>query len=212
MTLINEKRLAYTGWCTLTLGLPGAVALDTENVGRLGAAHFLDKGLNAVALITGANAITDQTSVVTGYRQALDQAGVEMNPAWVVRVTELSRDAGYAAMQRLWALDDKPQAVVVTDDNVIQGAMTAVLELGIDVPRSLQLAVLFPKGSNIFFPKPFVRLQIDLCAVAEQITGQLLQIMHEPDQIPAPLFHQPQVIDGPGNAPSSQCEFANLVV
>ena len=118
-------KLPCSGWSGADL--PGALALDYESVGYLGTRHFLDKGLDRVSLIVGVDRILDQKAVVNGYRRALGERDLHVRPPWLVRTTELSRPAGYEAMRQLWSLDQRPRAVVIADDIMAQGSMTAAL-------------------------------------------------------------------------------------
>ena len=88
--------------------------------------------------------------------------------------------AGYAAMRHIASLTHPPRAVVISDDIVASGAMTAILELGIDVPRSLELATLYIHESDMFFPKPFVRLEMDTDRAGQLTAYQLVKSPQHP--------------------------------
>lgn len=172
LQLIQDQQVPLTGFSDMKR--PGTVAIDYHSVGRLGAAHFLDIGLRRIAVIAGDDSIIDQGSVVEGYRQAMADNAAEVEAPWVVRVRELSRVAGYLAMRRLLRLRPRLQAVVIGDDVTACGVMTAVLEQGVAVPDELSLACLHVNGSPLFFPKPFIQLQIDFEQMVEVVVRRVM--------------------------------------
>lgn len=192
LELIRANRVPLVGWTGA--GVPGAVALDYESVGRLGAEHFLDRGVGPIALIVGSDAISEQPDALAGFRAAVQRRGGRVAPEHIVRIRELSQAAGYAAMRRLWSLEDRPRAVVIADDVVARGAMAAVLELGIAVPQQLELAALYIRDTDMFFPKPFVRLEVDEDVAAQQVIGQLLKAIKDPGAPLTPIACQPTVV------------------
>ena len=63
-----------------------------------------------------------------------------------------------------------------------------------DVPQELELAALNIRGSDVFFPKPFVRLQVDVESVATRIVERLRDSIEHPGRTFRTLMHQPRVV------------------
>ena len=70
----------------------------------------------------------------TGYRQALDDYGIEFDPQRVAR-GDFSQESGYAAMQRLLMTD--LDAVFVSSDMMAIGAQQAIRQAGLRIPNDI---------------------------------------------------------------------------
>jgi DNA-binding LacI/PurR family transcriptional regulator len=190
LSLMQDSKVPFSGLGTL----PGLVQVDMASLGYLGTKHFLDQGLGRVAVIGGFDSPSEPNSAIEGYRRAYSERGLAFNPEWIVCPKELSRPVGYMTVRRLWSLSDRPEAIVLTDDFVAQGAMTAILELGIRVPETLQLATFYVRGGDLFFPKPFIRLEIAPEDLARHISDRLLDMMKDPEKHREPIIYQPRVV------------------
>jgi len=73
-----------------------------------------------------------------GYRQALQNAGVEYDPALVI-TSEVTQDAGYQAMQQLLALPEPPTAVFCHNDVLAVGTMHAIRAAGFSIPGDISV-------------------------------------------------------------------------
>jgi LacI family transcriptional regulator len=116
------------------------VVTDDEEVGRLATAHLLAQGRRAIAHITG-TAVVHARRRAAGYRAALRQAGIKVQPAWIVRGGFKEAD-GYAGMQKLLALpkSSRVDAVFAANDPSAIGAMKAIWDAGLRVPEDIAVA------------------------------------------------------------------------
>jgi DNA-binding transcriptional regulator YhcF (GntR family) len=168
------KGISYSG--NTSLPLPGTVGLDYRGMGYMGTAHFLARGLRRVALVCGS---PQHEAVYLGYVDAMREHDQRVKPEWVCRANELSPAAGYAAFGKIWSAPERPEAVILSDDVLAQGVFTAILELGVDVPGQLQVATHCIKGSELFFTKSYVRLEIDPAEIAREVVDRLLAMIEQ---------------------------------
>ncbi len=73
-----------------------------------------------------------------GYKRALLEAGLSVNPQLIV-AGDFSQESGYQAMARLLRLPERPTAVFTASDSMAVGALRAVREAGLTVPGDLAL-------------------------------------------------------------------------
>ena len=71
-----------------------------------------------------------------GYTEALAAAGVRYDDLWV-REGDFSRESGYAAMESLLGIEERPSAVFVGSDALAIGALAAVRDAGLRVPEEM---------------------------------------------------------------------------
>lgn len=113
------------------------VVTDDHEVGRIAAAHLLDRGRRAVAHITGP-AIVHARRRADGYRDALSAAGIKPHSEWVARGGFMEAD-GYRAMRRLLGARPAIDAVFAANDPAAIGAMKAIWEAGLRIPEDIAL-------------------------------------------------------------------------
>ncbi|MEW6566598.1 MAG: LacI family DNA-binding transcriptional regulator [Chloroflexota bacterium] len=123
--------------------LPGVdiPSVDVDNVrGALSAvSHLLALGHRRIAMITNAPpAYTASQQRLEGYRRALERAGLPLDVE-LVRFGNFDEGSGQAAMEALLAMEARPTAVFIASDLVALGAMRAIRERGLDVPRDIAL-------------------------------------------------------------------------
>ena len=74
----------------------------------------------------------------TGYELALRVAGLESDPQ-LIQVGDYTHEGGYAAMQALLNLGDKPTAVLATNNLMTLGALQTIIERDIAIPCDLAI-------------------------------------------------------------------------
>ncbi len=112
------------------------VTPDDEGGSRAATLHLLGTGAQRVAMIQGAAG--SGLSRVQGYRRALTEAGRTFDAA-MVRDGQWTRAGGRDAMRSLLAVDPAPDAVFCANDLMAIGAMDAIREHGLTIPRDLRL-------------------------------------------------------------------------
>lgn len=126
----------------------GSLGLDEENAvgggehrtGEMVTEHLIARGRRRIAHITySTEGIFSVDQRLAGYRTALARSGFDADPALVV-AANFSMESGYRAMTQLLALPQRPDAVFVGSDAVAIGAMAAIKDAGLDIPRDIALA------------------------------------------------------------------------
>ncbi len=115
------------------------VAIDNVAAARLATDHLLSLGRTRVAAIGTMDTLTAQTARMrhTGYRQALDAAGLAVLPGHEQEVVGYTREAGALAAHRLLDLPEPPDAVFCFSDVLALGALHALHRRGISVPEDI---------------------------------------------------------------------------
>jgi DNA-binding LacI/PurR family transcriptional regulator len=125
----NDQRGPYTF----------SVGVDNKHGGYLATSHLVDLGHRRVGYVTGPANHSDDLDRLAGYRQALVEAGLALDPALVVPGTGRVC-GGQRALPALTALADSPTAVFCYNDMTAIGLLRAAREKGISVPGELAVA------------------------------------------------------------------------
>lgn len=100
--------------------------------------HLIRHGHRRIAHIGGPARLFSAIERLDGFTAALTETGIQAAPGHV-RQGEYSREFGHEAMRGLLSGTDRPTAVFAGSDFIAIGAMQAVREAGLSVPRDLSL-------------------------------------------------------------------------
>ena len=118
----------------VSLVVPDEVAGAVTAVGEL-----LGHGHRRIAFINNADPTLAATGRLEGYRIALEQAGIGVDPNLVIAVTDIGPEGGYRAARQLLELPERPTGVFCFRDLMAMGVYRAALEAGLDIPRDLSV-------------------------------------------------------------------------
>ena len=112
--------------------------VDVDNVrgGREVTEFLIERGYRHVAMITGPLTMPAGIDRLEGYRQALDAAGIEHGQ---VEDGNFTAAGGAAAMARILAGPERPDALFVASDLMARGALAVLDKAGIRVPEDMAI-------------------------------------------------------------------------
>ena len=195
----NEALLDFFGerklpWASINPwgNLPGGASFDYETMAYVGTRHLIRQGRQRLALMMSRGQSDD---VLRGYTRALDEAGRSVDPRLICSPRHISEAHGYAAFNQWWAsITPQPDAILVGDDMLAKGAMTAALERGLTVQADLMFAMQASRGATVFMPRPVIRLMFDPHDLAVTVCDTLATRLVDPQAtIPERRF-QPTLI------------------
>lgn len=140
---------------------------DDKLGGYLATRHLLDLGHRRIGLIAGPAYASTACGRALGYRQAMAEAGAEVESAWVVEST-FGIDSGAEAAETLMRLNPRPTAVFAVNDNTAIGALSTLGKLGLTVPKDVSLVGYndIPIVRHLPTPLTSVRVPFDQIAAA----------------------------------------------
>ncbi|WP_309064843.1 LacI family DNA-binding transcriptional regulator [Microbacterium sp.] len=143
----ETQQLADLGLPVIAIGGPNpslkTLTVDDTGMARLATQHLLGLGHRDIAHI-GASPEFDldfhiPTQRRLGFEQALEDAGIAANPAFL-EPGDFSVDGGFrAAKQLLGRPGPRPTAIFAASDEMAIGAILAARDLGFQVPRDLSV-------------------------------------------------------------------------
>jgi LacI family transcriptional regulator len=152
---------------------------DDRLGGYLAARHLLDLGHRRIGVIAGPSYASSSRGRVQGYRDAIAEAGLGVDPRLLVP-SSFGIDAGAEAAEVLMRLDPAPTAIFAVNDNTAIGALSGLHRLGLSVPDDVSLVGYndIPIVSRLTVPLTTVRVPFD------QIAGAALELLAS-EHIPA---------------------------
>ena len=114
------------------------VGIDDRAGAREAAQHLVELGHRTIALLTGPSYSSASQERVAGFREVLDEAGLTPPEEQVIEC-RLTVDAGYRATSRLLDAGGAPQAILCGNDLIALGAIDALVDHGLAVPRDVSV-------------------------------------------------------------------------
>jgi len=111
----------------------GYVCVDSRATSRDAVNHLIHLGHRRIAFCRNVIVDQDHSDRADGYRDALNEHGIEPDPALSITVPA-DADGGVNAINRLLALPDPPTAVYFADPLPTIGGLRRLHELGVRVP------------------------------------------------------------------------------
>ena len=143
------------------------VAIDNVQAARTAVSHLISLGRRRIAAI-GANPGRGTSSLrLAGYREALADAGLPVDESFVEPVAKYHRAEGAAAMKRLLAHAEPPDAVFCFNDLLAVGALRSVAEHGLRVPADIAIVGFDNTEESAFSLPALTTISPDKAAIAE---------------------------------------------
>lgn len=117
-----------------------AVLLDSTSGAALATSHMITKGHTDIGFI-GLKFEKHEVEYqrYQGFVSSLSSHGIKLRREWVIYAPDYTVEYGRQAMNELLALGKRPTAVFITSDVIACGALQALYEKGLHVPKDISI-------------------------------------------------------------------------
>ena len=115
-----------------------SVFANNQQGGYLATRHVIDLQHTLIACIAGPHGVRSSSERVSGYRKALESAGLRFDPDWVFE-GDFQYQSGYEAAKYLSEQESRPTAVFACNDLMAIGAYRYAHEHHIHIPQELSI-------------------------------------------------------------------------
>jgi LacI family transcriptional regulator len=138
--------------------LPGVdcdlIVSDSAAGARRLVEHLIAIGHRHIAHVTDVDDTSTGRERLRGYREALQDAGIKPREELIFRTT-VDQMGGYRATQQILAMERLPSAIFTVNNMTVVGAMQALRERGLSVPKDMGL-VCFDDVEHLAVLSPFL--------------------------------------------------------
>ena len=136
--IINSgKPLVFFDRCIEGLGA-STVSVDDREGARKMTQHMIDHGYQKIACLRGPD-ISIGKERLNGFLEAMKANELKVHENWIVE-SGFKETGGYKAMKQILESDsDIPRAVVAVNDPAAIGAMEAIEEAGLNIPKDIAI-------------------------------------------------------------------------
>ena len=154
-----------------------AVTINNYEAGYRAARFLIDHGHHKIGLITSSSLFNNIYYRWSGYRDALETAGLAVNPEFEVKI-EPTLEGSYRDMKRwLEAVHELPTAFFAANDVLAVGAMRALKEFGVKIPEDLSIIGMDDTPICLAVNPPLSTIHVYIKEMAEIAVHRLLKIV-----------------------------------
>lgn len=128
-----------------------SVSVDNRAAAAMGVAHLLSMGHRRIAVITGPLNLTHESERLSGYRQALQRAGIKTQDSLIWASTFDPRAIEEACHKGLLLGSDRPSALFSTNGFVALEALRSIYAAGLRTPEDIAFTTIDEIAAADFF-------------------------------------------------------------
>ena len=147
------------------------VRSDSENGARQLTRLLIDLGHKRIAIVTGPENVSTAVDRVTGYKQALDEAGLSENEQ--VYYGSFNQQTGYDSTRLAMMQLAKPSAILAANNFILIGVVKALRELQLRVPEDVSV-VGFDDFPESMLVKPYFTAAVQPAYEMGRLAAELL--------------------------------------
>ncbi|MFF5082795.1 LacI family DNA-binding transcriptional regulator [Actinoplanes sp. NPDC000266] len=160
-------------------GVPSVGSADW-NGGFQATRHLIELGHRRIGIITGPHDMLASTARLSGYRAALDAAGLPVD-AELIRPGEFHHADGLEQGRRLLDLPERPTAIFASSDLYALGVYEAARSAGLSIPGDLSVVGYDDLPIAQWAGPPMTTVRVPLAAMADQAVQLVLRLADEPE-------------------------------
>jgi DNA-binding LacI/PurR family transcriptional regulator len=178
----------FVRWGSVDDGTIGAtVGSDNFGAGRLAGEHLLARGRRTIAFLGQADSHYPEFQMRhAGLCKAIETAGLTADPELVIDAIS-AEESGHAAAQKLLSRGKKFDAIFAASDLIAIGAMRALAEVGLSVPRDVAVVGFDDIPAASFTAPPLTTVMQDMRLAGEALVETVLAQVEE-RATPSPIL------------------------
>jgi LacI family transcriptional regulator len=162
------------------------VNVDIYKGAQLAIEHLLSRGHTCIGMLSHEGHLPDEMRRVCGYRETLQNHGIEPQKEWLVQVPP-NLMGGYQATQRLLTQRPEISAIFTYNDLMAIGALRGCYDMGLDVPGDCAV-IGFDNIKFAQMQRPSLSsIRYDKYTVGQKAMLRLLEIIEQPDKVYQPI-------------------------
>lgn len=162
-----------------------AVITDNRAAAHRAVRHLLDYGHRKIAHLHGPSRNALPNERLIGFREAMQQAGLDVRPEWVIP-GDYTMLAGVAAADRFAAMSDRPTAIFAANDEMCLGLISRLREHGIECPRDVSVIGFDDIAVSRHFAPPLTTMRQPREQIGRVATDMVIDIIEGAPKPPSP--------------------------
>jgi LacI family transcriptional regulator len=114
------------------------IFINNVSMAKTAASYLIKKGHSRIGMIAGLEDTPPRQDRIRGFAKALEEHNLPLNEV-LIQDGDFTEKGGYQGMKKLLDLKPLPSAVFAANDLMALGAMTAIREANLEIPKDIAL-------------------------------------------------------------------------
>lgn len=144
--------------------------------------YLIELGHRRIGFITGPMALGCAVDRLAGYRAAMTDFGLPIDPA-LICPGQFFQPQGFACAEALFKLPERPTAIVASNDEIAFGVMEAARVHGLSLPKDLSVIGFddTPRASQVYPQLTTIRQPLE--QMGQTAVEMLLELIDDPELV-----------------------------
>lgn len=164
------------------------VEIDNEGSAKEAVNYLIQLGHTSIGYISDKSEFKHLVERLRGYRKALADSGIPFRKEWVFEDSGLTFQIGFTGTMHLLSKYKEITAVFCGTDDMAMGAMSAIYQLGLNIPNDISLVGF----DDIFYASiispPLTTIHQPIDEIARTAVKQLIKMIDDPNTEPVELI------------------------
>ena len=153
---------------------------DNFTAGKDVTNYLLNLGHERIAFIGGHLSVPMTRDRLLGYDMALKEHGILPNKDYRL-YDDLIKDGAYGVVKKMLALPVRPTALVVSDDMISIGIVSALIAKGVSVPEQMSIISFNNAHAELSYPA-LTTINLNIFELGYQAANSLIKMLAVPDE------------------------------
>jgi len=148
-----------------------SVSIDNEAAAYKATQHLINQGHKRIGMINGISGFISETLREKGYKRALQEAGIQIDPGLIIKES-YGYKGGQRAAKYFLSIEKRPTAIFAVSDIIAIGAIKEIKDNGLSVPDDIAVVGFDDTGIASMYDPPLTTVaqpRYDLGRVAMEI-------------------------------------------
>lgn len=156
------------------------ITIDNYGGARAMMRHLAELGHSRIAFIKGPAHNDDARERLRGFRHAMRGHGAAAELRALELAGDFTEESGREAAMRIARLTPRPTAIFAANDAMAIGALSALAELGVDVPGAMSVAGFDDIPIARYVAPPLTTIRVDIAELGRRAFALLLGALEQP--------------------------------
>jgi LacI family transcriptional regulator len=156
------------------------IRIDNYSGARGMTEHLIGLGHTHIAFIAGPARNADATERLRGYRSAMEAVPVRSAAHPVELAGDFTEESGYRAVADILAIQPRPSAIFAANDAMAVGALRALREAGVTLPREMALAGFDDIPMARYLTPQLTTVRVDIAEMGRRAVDYLVASLEQP--------------------------------
>jgi LacI family transcriptional regulator len=170
-----------------------AITVDNIKGGYLATKYLIELGHRRIGFLTNSLSLKNIRDRFAGYKQALEESGLEFLPEFVLE-SGYRDNLAYVSVESLLARQCKPDAIFVTGDLMAIEAIRAIRNFGLEIPRDISIIGFDDIWMSQFITPPLTTIWQPKYELGKLVMDKLHRIINDEEVSLETTYLEPKIV------------------